>query len=190
MNRFSGNAAAIAALVRPNSVHRDVYRDPELFDLEMRRLWRRAWVYVGHASQVPNAGDYYTTDLTGQPLVMLRGGDGAVRVLMNRCAHKGARLLSATQGHCPGVLRCPYHGWTYRLDGSVRSIPLREGYSGSGLAESPASAGIAAVANVAEYRGFIFARLSAEGPGFQEYFGDSLSSMDNMADRSPWAGSR
>jgi phenylpropionate dioxygenase-like ring-hydroxylating dioxygenase large terminal subunit len=185
MNRFSDDAAAIAALIRPDQVHRDVYRDAGLFDLEMQRLWRRAWVYVGHSSQVPNAGDYYTTEIARQPVIMLRGSEGEVRVLMNRCAHKGAKLLSAVEGHCPGVLRCPYHGWTYRLDGSVRSIPLREGYTGGALQQASASLGVVAVAHVAEYRGFVFARLSATGMGFEEYFGDSLSSMDNLADRSP-----
>ncbi len=186
MNRYRDDPAGIAALVRPDSVHRDVYCNPEVFDLEMERLWHRAWIYVGHSSQVPNAGDYYTTHVGREPVIMLRGGDGKVRVLMNRCAHKGAKLLSAGQGACPGgILRCPYHGWTYRLDGSVRTIPLREGYAGSGLAESPAARGVVSVANVAEYRGFVFARLSAAGPRFEEYFGESLSSMDNMADRSP-----
>jgi len=186
MNRYRNDPAGIAALVRPDSVHRDVYCNPEVFDLEMERLWRRAWVYVGHSSQVPNAGDYYTANVGREPVIMVRGGDGKVRVLMNRCAHKGAKLLSAAQGACPGgILRCPYHGWTYRLDGSVRTIPLREGYAGSGLEESPAARGVAAVANVAEYRGFVFARLSAAGLSFEDYFGESLSSMDNMADRSP-----
>ena len=134
MNRYRNDPAGIAALVRPDSVHRDVYCNPEVFDLEMERLWHRAWVYVGHASQVPNAGDYYTANVGREPVIMVRGGDGKVRVLMNRCAHKGAKLLSAAKGACPGgILRCPYHGWTYRLDGSVRTIPLREGYAGSGL---------------------------------------------------------
>jgi phenylpropionate dioxygenase-like ring-hydroxylating dioxygenase large terminal subunit len=185
MSKYRNDPAGIAALVRPDAVHRDVYCDPELFELEMERLWPRAWIYVGHASQVPEPGDYYTTNLGRQPVILVRGSDGKARVLMNRCAHKGAKLLSAVQGRCPGVLRCPYHGWTYRLDGGVRTIPLKEGYAGSGLAESPAARGLTSVPNVAEYRGFIFARLCASGPSFEEYFGDSLSSMDNMADRSP-----
>ena len=87
-----GSAAAIRALVRDDAVHRDVYVSSELFDLEMERLWRSAWVYVGHDSQVPNAGDFYTVDIARQPLLMLRGTDGAVRVLLNRCAHKGAKI--------------------------------------------------------------------------------------------------
>ncbi len=119
MDRYRSNTSAIRALVRPGDVHRDVYTDPELFELEMERLWHAAWVYVGHDSQIPARGDYYTTEIAGRPLIMIRSQDGAVRVLYNRCAHRGARLVSATSGNCGGILRCPYHGWTYRLDGGA-----------------------------------------------------------------------
>lgn len=186
MNRYRDDPEAVRALVREDCVHRDVYVSPEIFELEMRHLWRNTWIYVGHDSQVPNAGDYLTTELARQPVIMLRDAEGTVRVLMNRCAHKGASVLSARTGHCEGgLLRCPYHGWTYRLDGSIRTIPIKSGYEGTALATSSAAAGIAPVRNVAIHRGFVFARLSETGPGFHEYFGDALSSIDNMVDRSP-----
>lgn len=184
MGKYLHDAARIRALVQPDRVHRDVYCDPELFELEMRRLWRRAWIYVGHDSQVPKAGDYYTADIAGQPVVMVRAADGAVNVLMNRCAHKGAKVVSAASGNCRGQLRCPYHGWTYRLDGSLRTVPLKRGYDGTSWAQSEAAQGLARVAS-AIYRGFVFARLSATGPTLEEYFGASLSSIDNMVERSP-----
>jgi benzoate/toluate 1,2-dioxygenase subunit alpha len=183
---YRQDARALRGLVRDDTVHRDVYTSPEVFQLEMERLWRRTWVYVGHDSQVPNAGDYYSTDLGRQPVILLRDAEGAVRVLMNRCAHKGARLVSATHGHCEGnVLRCPYHGWTYRLDGSIRTIPLKAGYEGTAFADSSNARGVVSLPQVRNYRGFVFARLSAEGPGFEEYFGESLTSIDNMVERSP-----
>lgn len=185
MGRYRDDPAAIAALVRPDAVHRDVYLDAELFELEIERLWRRAWIFVGHDSQVPNAGDYLSVDLARQPVILLRDAEGAVRVLLNRCAHKGAKLVSAAAGHCAGMLRCPYHGWTYRFDGSVRTIPMKSGYAGTGFEQSSAARGLASVGAVAVYRGFVFARLSAEGPTLEQYFGESLSSIDNMADRSP-----
>jgi len=170
---------AIRALVREDAVHRDVYLSQELFDLEMERLWRNTWIYVGHDSQVPNIGDFYSTEIARQPLIK-------VRVLMNRCAHKGARLVSAMHGQCENrLLRCPYHGWTYRLDGSIRTIPMKSGYEGTALADSPNSRGIVNLPQVENYRGFVFARLSESGPGFREYFGESLTSIDNMVDRSP-----
>ncbi len=185
MTEYRENPDIIRALVRGGDVHRDVYTSAELFDLEMERLWHSAWVYVGHDSQVPAVGDYYTTEIARKPVLMTRAQDGDVRVFYNRCAHRGAKLVSATAGNCGGILRCPYHGWTYRLNGALRTVPLKGGYDNTGFAESPAALGLTAVGGVAVHRGFVFARLSRGGPDFASYFGDSLSSIDNMADRSP-----
>lgn len=185
MGRYRDNPRAIRALIRPESIHRDVYLDAELFELEMERLWRNTWVYVGHDSQVPNPGDYFTTQIGREPVIMLRGTDGEVRVLPNRCAHKGSRLVSAVHGRCAGgALRCPYHGWTYRLDGSLRTVPLKSGYEGTGFERSEAAGGLTPI-RCQNYRGFVFARVAPQGPGFEEYFGESLSSIDNMVERSP-----
>jgi benzoate/toluate 1,2-dioxygenase alpha subunit len=185
MTGYRHSTAAIRALVRGDAVHRDVYVNPELFDLEMERLWPSAWTYVGHESQVPNSGDFLTVNIARQPLLMLRGADGALRVLLNRCAHKGAKIVAAGSGNCGKLLRCSYHGWTYGLDGALRTVPVKSGYADTGFSESQAARGLTAVADVAVYRGFVFARLSRTGLGFEEYFGDSLTSIDNLADRSP-----
>ena len=185
MNDYRNNPPAVAALVKDDQVHRDVYLDPQVFALEMEQLWTNTWIYIGHASQVPDKGDYYATEVALQPLIMVRHSDDSVRVLMNRCAHKGARLVSDTCGNTGKFFRCPYHAWTYKTDGSLLSIPLKNAYADTGLSECVASKGMVAIPNVELYRGFVFARLSAEGPGLREFFGDSLSSIDNMADRSP-----
>ena len=151
----------------------------------MEQLWRHAWLYVGHDSQVPKPGDFYTTQLARELVIMIRGSDGVVRVLPNRCAHKGTRLASAVHGKClGGVLRCPYHGWTYRLDGKIRTIPLKDGYDGTAFQSSEAAQGLREIPSV-NYRGFVFAQLSGQGPGFEEYFGESLTSIDNLVERSP-----
>jgi phenylpropionate dioxygenase-like ring-hydroxylating dioxygenase large terminal subunit len=185
MNRYGDDPESIRGLIRPDCIHRDVYIDPELFELEMARLWRNAWVYVGHDSQVPAPGDFYSARIGREPVIMLRGADSQVRVLPNRCSHKGTKLVSATHGKCSaGVLRCPYHGWTYRLDGSLRSVPLKSGYVGAAEAGSDPLRGLSEI-NSFNYRGFVFARLAREGLEFHEFFGESLSSIDNMVDRSP-----
>jgi benzoate/toluate 1,2-dioxygenase subunit alpha len=142
-------------------------------------------VYMGHESQVPNPGDFYAATIAARPLLMLRATDNAVRVFYNRCAHKGTRLVNAVSGNVGALLRCPYHGWTYRLDGGIRSMPLKAGYDGTDWPRCTAAKGLTAVAATENYRGFIFIRLSSAGIGFQEFFGDSLSSIDNMVDRSP-----
>ena len=178
---YRENPDALRRLVEPDCVHRDVYTDPEVFQLEMERLWSRTWIYVGHASQVPEAGDYLTADIAAKPVIMMRQADGGIRVLMNRCAHKGTKVLGGVSGNTGKVIRCPYHAWTYRLDGSLAMIPLKEGYAGTRMEEK----GLFQVNHLENYRGFIFVRLSEKGIGFKEFFGDSLSSIDFLADRSP-----
>ena len=185
MNRYRNDPQAIRALVRADSVHRDVYVDRDLFDVEIEQLWRNTWVYVGHDSQVPAVGNFYSTLIGREPVIMIRCADGRIRVLPNRCAHKGTKLVSAVHGKCHGgILRCPYHGWTYRLDGTPRSVPLRDGYDGTGFDQAVAARGLPEALSV-NYRGFVFTRLAPQGPDFHEYFGESLSSIDNMVDRSP-----
>ena len=131
-----------AALVQPRQLHRDIYLSPAVFALEMSRLWAGAWLFVGHDSQVPQPGDYTTMTLAGQPVMMIRreAGDapGAIAVLLNRCAHKGAPLSTAPAGHADRYLRCPYHGWTYRLDGTLAGLPVKAGYEGSDFERCPA----------------------------------------------------
>ncbi|MGE8546430.1 MAG: aromatic ring-hydroxylating dioxygenase subunit alpha [Alcaligenes sp.] len=183
--RYANNEAALAGLAQANQVHRDAYLDEEVFQLEMERLFSRAWLYVGHESQVPNAGDYISVTLAQSPVIMLRHGDGSVRVVMNRCAHKGARLVSESSGNVGKMLRCPYHAWTYRLDGSLLAVPLKNAYENTGFAQCPAAKGLSTPGAVDSYRGFVFARLSEQGPSLKEYFGDVLQALDNMADRSP-----
>src|SRR5919112_959329 len=185
MGKYRDNPASLASLVRPDAIHRDLYIDPEVFELEMQRLWRNAWIFVGHDSQIPTRGDYYTTQIGLQPVIMLRDADADVNVLMNRCAHKGARLATATHGNFGPMMRCSYHGWTYRLDGSIRTIPLKSGYGETVLAGCTAGRGVVKLKNVHNYRGFVFARLSDDGASFQDYFGESLTSIDNLVDRSP-----
>ncbi|CAE6855633.1 Anthranilate 1,2-dioxygenase large subunit [Paraburkholderia aspalathi] len=181
---YRSDPDAIRTLFDNDRVHRDVYLNDELFDLECERLFAQAWVYVGHESQVPNAGDFITTTVAGKPLMMVRQADGSTRILLNRCAHKGAMLVSGPSGNVGKFVKCPYHAWTYRTDGKPLAVPLRAGYEGTRLHECENSRGLESVAT-ATYRGFAFARLAREGIEFEHYFGDVLKVLDNLADRSP-----
>jgi phenylpropionate dioxygenase-like ring-hydroxylating dioxygenase large terminal subunit len=178
-------AAEIAALVQPGRVHRDVYLSAELFALEQQHFFANTWSYLGHASQVPAPGDYLAVDIAGQPLVMVRQPDAAIRVLYNRCPHKGTQLVSDACGNTGKFFRCPYHAWTFKLDGSPLALPLKNGYEGSGLKDCESGQGMVALRHVAVYRDFVFVKLGDGGPDFESYFGEVLRSIDNLVDRSP-----
>lgn len=186
--RYRGRPEAVAALVREAEVHRDLFIDAELFELEMQHLFAAAWVYVGHASQIPKPGDYYSTTVGDQPVVMVRHGDGSIKVLHNRCPHKGVKVAGETCGNTGKFFRCPYHAWTFRTDGSLLSIPLKSGYDNPAFEHCEAKQGMAAVGATHVHRDFVFSRLNPKGVSFEAFFGDALSTLDNMVERSP-AGS-
>ncbi|WHZ10956.1 MAG: 3-phenylpropionate dioxygenase alpha subunit [Burkholderiaceae bacterium] len=177
--------ADIAALVEDDRVHRDLYLSDELFALEQQHFFANTWSYLGHASQVPAAGDYLAVEIAGRPLLMVRQGDGGIRVLYNRCAHKGSKLVSDECGSSGKFFRCPYHAWTYRLDGTPLSIPLKSGYEGTRLKDCESGRGMVALRHVAVYRDFVFVKIGDAGPDFESYFGAALRAIDNLVDRSP-----
>ncbi|MGE8589761.1 MAG: aromatic ring-hydroxylating dioxygenase subunit alpha, partial [Alcaligenes sp.] len=185
MEKYRDNPQAIRELVREAEVHKDLYISQELFELEMERLFANTWVYVGHASQVPNKGDFYTTTVGNESVIMVRHTDDSIRVLYNRCPHKGVQVAAEPCGNTGKFFRCPYHAWTFKTDGSLLSIPLKKGYENTGFECTEASHGMAAVKNVQVYRDFVFCRLSEQGESFEDFFGQSLSTIDNMVDRSP-----
>ena len=184
--KFCDNPEALKTLVAPARVHRDVYVREEIFKLEMERIWGQAWIYVGHESQVKSPGDYLTTSIGLTPVIMVRDMNGRdINVLINRCGHRGARVCQARSGHTDGIFKCPYHGWTYRTDGALRSRPSPDGYRDVGFDSDAAEFGMPRVARVGQYRGFIFASLSATGPDLPDFLGEMRHTIDNMTDRAP-----
>lgn len=133
------------------------YSDPEFYAAEMERVIRPSWQIVCHTSDVPHWGDYHTLEYLGESVVVLRGKDGALRAFTNVCRHRGARLLDGPSG-CAKSIVCPYHAWTYDLDGSLRGMPLRDSYD-----IDVAKVGLAPV-DLEVFQGFIFVRLKSGGP--------------------------
>src|SRR5579885_115523 len=180
MNGYS--PAALKQLVRPDRVHGSVYTDPRIFELEMERIFGRAWIYLGHESQLPKPGDFITATVGRQSLIAVRHDDGAVRAFYNRCTHRGNQLAVESCGQVR-FFRCAYHGWTFRTDGTLHSIPLKRGY-GEARMEGGELA-MRAVARVGISRGFIFARLAARGPELEEFLGGTASSLEDLVNRAP-----
>ena len=170
-------------LVRPGRVHRRLYNDPAIFDLEMKRIFGQAWVYVGHESQIKNSGDYLATQIGRRPVLLVRDEAGQVRAIHNQCAHRGAMVVATNQGNAP-EFTCCYHGWTYHLDGRIKGVPLNHGYPSDFDAKNPKVA-MHPVSRVKSYRGFVFASEAPDGPDLEESLGHMITSLDDMIDRAP-----
>ena len=178
---FDGTPDAINDLIEPGRVHRDVYTDPELFELEIERIFGRAWVFVGHDSQIPNPGDYITTEIGRQPVILIRHKDGSARVLLNRCSHRGAKVLNDASGNAKSLI-CLYHGWSFGTDGACLGVTMPEGCAAD---FNTKDFGLSTAARTGTYRGFIFASLSEKGPSFEEFLGPMTANIDDLVDRAP-----
>ena len=96
------------------------YHSDAMFALEREKLFLTHWQVVGHVSDIPHTGDWLGHDMLGERAVVMRGADGVVRAFHNLCRHRGARVVEGTTGHCAGSIVCPFHGWVYSLDGTLR----------------------------------------------------------------------
>src|ERR1700746_571994 len=148
---------ALAATPR-RSLPAWVYNHPEMTRLELERILKPSWQIACHISQIPRAGDYVTFELGGDSVIVLREPGGGIRALRNVCRHRGTRLLEGT-GHCAGRITCPYHGWTYRYDGSLLATPARDSFPGLDLREHSLDAVRMEVA-----LGFVWVCLAKDAP--------------------------
>ncbi len=96
------------------------YHSDALLDLEKEHVFRSHWQIAGHVSDIPNAGDYLAMDIVGERALIVRGKDGRVRAFNNMCRHRGSRVVANDKGNCKNALVCPFHGWVYNLDGTLR----------------------------------------------------------------------
>jgi len=182
---MSYTASEFDALVTPTRVHRKLYTDPEIFDLEMERIWGRSWIYIGHESQVPEPGSYITLQLGKMPVVMVRDRSGTVHVLYNRCGHKGTKLVDKPCGNTGNGFVCCYHGWNYRLDGQLMGVPHMSGYVSTGFDKNDPQYSMQKLARYDSYRGFVFATMDAGAPDLKIWLGGAGDVLDNLCDRSP-----
>lgn len=149
----------------------------------MERIFGQTWIYVGHESQVKNPGDFFCTRIGKQPVVLTRHKDNKIHVLFNRCGHRGAMVLREETGNA-STFNCCYHDWQFDTDGSLLSVPLRNGYPADFRLDDPEK-GMKSVARVDHYRGFIFANLAPDGPALEEHLGYITTSFDDLIDRAP-----
>nr|WP_232307301.1 Rieske 2Fe-2S domain-containing protein [Sphingomonas sp. Y57] len=172
-------------LVEPDRVHRAVYTSNEVFEREIENIFEKIWIYCGHESQIPDSGDFHTFDIGRQPMIMVRKNDGGIAVLHNRCPHRGVQLCASHGGNVGGGFVCPYHAWSFHLDGRIRGMPLPRGYEGTALTRDNPATSMQQAARMSVYRGFIFASLAEDGETLEEFLGEAKVAIDNLCDRSP-----
>ncbi|MGZ3343051.1 MAG: aromatic ring-hydroxylating oxygenase subunit alpha [Caulobacteraceae bacterium] len=163
-------------------VHRAIFDDPGVFELEMRRIFEGGWVFLGLACQAPEVHDYFTTWINRTPILVMRGADGMLRAFVNACPHKGARLAQVRQGRAP-VLTCAYHSWTFDSTGRNKNVKWKPAgcYAAAFDADSHDLAQLPAFGN---YRGFLFGSLSANAPPLTDHLNGAAVLLDLVADQS------
>ena len=124
-----GQRAADMVDVENGRVKKALYSDPEIFEEELDLVFNKTWVFVGHESEVPEKGSFKTAWIGRHPVIMSRDRKMNIHVLQNRCRHRGATVCEGRKGKT-NAFTCPYHGWGYGLDGSLRALPKPEEYDG------------------------------------------------------------
>jgi choline monooxygenase len=165
-----------APLDRAWTIPSDWYTDPRIADLESRTVFSRSWQMVGRIEQVAEPGRFLTDTLAGEPILVVRGADGRLRAFFNVCRHHAAAVMTEPEG-CARSLRCPYHGWTYGLDGGLLGTPDFAGVRGFDKGVN----GLVPIA-VETWEKFVFVRLDADAPSLPEFLGADLVSQIGRLD--------
>jgi benzoate/toluate 1,2-dioxygenase alpha subunit len=158
-----------AGIYRAN---RRIFTDEEIFELEMTHIFEGNWIYLAHESQLPNPGDYFTTSIGRQPVVITRDRNGELHCLINACAHRGAMLCRRKVDNRM-TLTCPFHGWTFRNDGTLLKVKDPEGAGYPDSFDRDGSHNLTAVARFDSYRGFLFGSLNPDVSSLADHLGDS-----------------
>lgn len=152
----------------PRALPAWAYNHPEMTRLEYERILRPSWQIICHVNSIPSAGDFVTLDLGNDSIVAMRNSQGQIQAFHNVCRHRGARILEG-EGNCPGAITCPYHGWSYRLNGELIGMPVRESFPGLDRAQH----GLKPVRMAVQF-GFVFVNLAGNPPPLEQIWGGFL----------------
>ncbi|AEG51029.1 3-phenylpropanoate dioxygenase [Sphingobium chlorophenolicum L-1] len=161
------------------TVDRRIFWEPEIYQLELERIFARTWLFVAHESQVEEVGSFVTTYMGEDSVIVARAADGAINVFLNSCPHRGNRVCFASSGQ-GRQFTCNYHGWAFGLDGNLKKMPKMGLYKSTpgfrmkdwGLRK----------ARVASYKGLVFATFSEEAPSLDQWLGDFRWYLDAVLD--------
>lgn len=163
---------------------RDMFTDPELFELEMKHIFEGNWIYLAHESQIPNKNDFFTYTMGRQPIFITRNKDNELKAFINACSHRGAMLCRTKKGN-RAAHTCPFHGWVFNNNGKLVKVkdPDDAGYPESFNCEG--SHNLKEVARFANYKGFLFGSLNKDVLPLEEHLGEAAKIIDMIVDQSP-----
>jgi PAH dioxygenase large subunit len=155
-----------------------VISDPALHPVEMQRIFARAWVFLGHESELPNSGDFVVRYIGADSVIVCRDESGRIQALSNSCRHRGTLVCRAETGNS-AHFTCPYHGWVYSNTGDLVGVPaMKEAYPGG---FDKAKWGLRHIPQLDSYAGFIFGSVDPAAPSLGEYLGDMTFYLDLIA---------
>ena len=148
------------------------YNNDELTQLEMEQVFLRNWIFIGHVSDLPNSGDYQCFAMADERAVVVRDQDGQLRAFHNVCRHRASRVVGDDKGHCGKAFICPFHGWSYNLDGSLKNIPKTDAFPEIDKSQF----GLKSL-DCEVWQGMIFIRFGGEGPAVAELFAEAAEEI-------------
>src|SRR5712672_3814475 len=170
--------------MKTGQISREIFVNEQIYAEEQEKIFARAWLFIGHESQIPSPGDYAAARMGEEAVILCRDRTGEVHVFLNSCRHRGMKVCRYDEGNT-AVFTCPYHGWSYGTDGRLVGVPFfREAYHST---LDRAQWGLAEVAQLARYKGTVWACWDPSAPSFFEYLGDFIRYLDLTLDS--WDGS-
>jgi benzoate/toluate 1,2-dioxygenase subunit alpha len=163
---------------------RDIFTDPEFFELEMKYIWEGNWVYLAHETQIPNNNDYITGYIGRQPIVISRDRTGQLHCFLNACSHRGAMVCRHKRGN-KTTYTCPFHGWTFNNTGKLLKAKDPDGAGYPESFNKNGSHDLSKVARFENYRGFLFGSLNPDVLPLEEHLGEARKIIDLIVDQSP-----
>lgn len=162
-------------------IDRAIFTDEAIYQQELSRIFATSWLFLGHIDQLKKPGDFFTTFMGEDPVIVTIDKQRVVHAYLNSCRHRGARVCRADYGSTK-AFTCTYHGWSYDLEGSLISVPNEAGYPGGW---NRSQWGLVEVAKVDQVLGLIFATWNPEAPALLDTLGDMTWYMEAMLDRDP-----
>jgi 3-phenylpropionate/trans-cinnamate dioxygenase subunit alpha len=174
------SATRAVADVKGGLLDRSIFSSQDVYERELAQIFARCWLFVAHEGQIPNPNDFVTSYMGEDPIIVWRDKAGTVHAFLNMCRHRGNRLCRADAGNAPSFM-CNYHGWTFESDGRLSGVPgFQEVYGGE---LDLRQWGLVEVAQLATYKGLIFATFDASAPPLEVYLGAQRPLLDFVLDR-------